>query len=57
MLVPQAKKCLARRGVKAQSPAYMASALNTELLTTPAEMNAGTLRLHTPCLLQDSPKW
>ena len=42
MPVPQVKKFLVRRGIEPQSPAYMASALTTELLTAPAEMNALT---------------
>ena len=36
---PSGEKCLVRKGIKPQSPAYMAIAPTTELLTTPAELN------------------
>ena len=51
MPIPSAQKVMARLGIEPRSPAYMADALTTELLTTPAEISAGSmseldLRLH-----------
>ena len=37
------RKVMARPGIQPRSPPYMADALSAELLTTPAEMSAGTM--------------
>ena len=41
--IPLSRKLMAQPGIEPRCPVYMADALTAELLTTPAEMSAGTM--------------